>query len=723
MRPPQEILERLRGRYGASGVLDPDFEGFARNGTVRLAYQTFGTAPRDLLLLPTWQILHSRMWKFQVSYLSRYFRVIAFDARGSGRSERPETGYDHDTHAIDALAVLDAVGSRRAALLAQGVGTNHAIMLAAEHPERVSALILIDGAPSQAAGPDREARRREVLALFHQRHERYSGWTKLNANYFREDYLGWLDFFIAQMISEPHSTKGIADAYGWGLDAGPEILVRTRDEWWSRTPFPKLMAQIQAPTLIVHGSQDRLAAHTTNAPFLKRTIPGAQLLTMDGCGHSSHLRNPAKINRLVRDFAGAAPEPQAWAHALTTKRRILWVCSPIGLGHVQRDLAIVRELRGLRPGLDVHWLAVDPVRSAVEHAGETIHPASARLLNESAHVEARAAEHGVNVFLALWEMDEILTANFMTFADVVEHERYDAWVGDEAWDVDHYLHENPELKTSPFVFLTDFIGMLPIAGWESYEGHSCWHANAEQVEHVARHPRIRDVAIFIGDPEDVPDEPFGRDLPNMRAWAREHFRFPGYVLPFDPETYRDTGGLRRRLGYRDDETLVFAAAGGTAVGRHLLERIADAYPALARDLRRLRLVVVGGPRNPVGDPRDRRAGEGGAPELRGYVPDLYQHLACCDLALVQGGLSTTMELVALRRPFISFPLHNHFEQRFHVAGRLRRHGHSAQMDYREITPDGLAAAIRTRLSAPTNYRPIEGGAARRAAELIAKVLG
>ena len=60
--------------------------------------------------------------------------------------------------------------------------------------------------------------------------------------------------------------------------------------------------------------------------------------------------------------------------------------------------------------------------------------------------------------------------------------------------------------------------------------------------------------------------------------------------------------------------------------------------------------------------------------MRGYVPDLYRHLAACDLAVVQGGLTTTMELTAARRPFLYFPLRNHFEQNLHVAHRLDRHG-------------------------------------------------
>ena len=256
----------------------PTREAHAVNRGVRLAYQMFGTGPQTVLLVPGWQIAHSRVWKFQVPYLAERFRVVTFDARGSGRSDRPDTGYDHDTLAADALAVMNAAGIDRAALVGWSGGVNHAIMLAAAHPDRVTHLILINGAPSQATGPERAQRRQEVMRLFHQPHDRYTGWAKLNANYFRQDYAGWIEFFVSQMLPERHSTKAIADATAWGLDGDPEILIRTRDEWWSETPFPELMARIHVPTLIVHGTDDRAATYAANAPFLQRTIPASALV-------------------------------------------------------------------------------------------------------------------------------------------------------------------------------------------------------------------------------------------------------------------------------------------------------------------------------------------------------------------------------------------------------------------------------------------------------------
>ena len=101
------------------------------------------------------------------------------------------------------------------------------------------------------------------------------------------------------------------------------------------------------------------------------------------------------------------------------------------------------------------------------------------------------------------------------------------------------------------------------------------------------------------------------------------------------------------------------------------------------------MIVVAGPRI---DPRIAARPHDGL-EIRAYVPDLYRHLAACDLAIVQGGLTTAMELTANRRPFIYFPLKHHFEQNFHVHHRLQRYGAGRRMDFDASPPDAIAAAI------------------------------
>src|SRR5439155_26446118 len=138
-----------------------------------------------------------------------------------------------------------------------------------------------------------------------------------------------------------------------------------------------------------------------------------------------------------------------------------------------------------------------------------------------------------------------------------------------------------------------------------------------------------DRGLFVGNPVDVLAAPFGPGLPGIREWTSAHFQFPGYLQYFDPGRYRDRAALRERLGFHPDEQVVFAAVGGTAVGRSLLERIIRSVPEARRRVPELRLVAVAGPRI---DPHSLPRAEG--VELRGFVPDLYEHFAACDLALV-----------------------------------------------------------------------------------------
>jgi len=218
------------------------------------------------------------------------------------------------------------------------------------------------------------------------------------------------------------------------------------------------------------------------------------------------------------------------------RRRVLYLSSPIGLGHARRDLAVADELRKLRPGLQVDWLTQHPVTELLARRGEHVHPASAFLTSESRHLEGESAEHDLHAFQALRRMDEIMVANFMVFADLAAGEPYDLWVGDEAWEVDYFLHENPELKRAPYVWLTDFVGWLPMPDGGDREAGLTADYNAEMIEQIARFPALRDRAVFVGNPEDVVPDGFGPGLPPIRDWVGQHYQFAGYITGYDPPT-------------------------------------------------------------------------------------------------------------------------------------------------------------------------------------------
>jgi predicted glycosyltransferase len=314
-------------------------------------------------------------------------------------------------------------------------------------------------------------------------------------------------------------------------------------------------------------------------------------------------------------------------------------------------------------------------------------------------------------------MDEILVANFMLFQEVVEDGNYDLVIADESWDVDHFWHEHPELKRAALAWFTDFVGYLPMPEGGDREASLTADYNAEMLEHIERYPRVRDRAIFVGNAEDIVPGTFGKGLPAIRDWTERHFDFCGYITGRDPEAIADRAQLRRRLGFAEDEKVCIVTVGGSGVGIHLLRRIIEAFPTIRRRVPELRMVAVAGPRIDV-DELPRHSGV----EIHGYVPDLDEHLAACDIALVQGGLTTCMELTAAAVPFLYFPLRNHFEQNVHVRHRLERYGAGRPMSYESATPEAIAQAMVETLAHPPRYEPVEADGAARAARLLAELI-
>src|SRR6476646_5462534 len=418
----------------------PDAEGFVERGGVKVGYEVFGAGETVLLLFTSWAIVHARQWKAQVPYLARHFRVIAVEGRGNGRADRPaEPGAYRDREYVDdAVAVLDAVGVDRVVAVGVSLGGRHALQLAARYPDRVAGVVAIG-----AALP----------------------WPLL------PDFRGWVEFFMSLVFTEPHSTKQREDGVAWGMETSAETLVltaRAADADGGHAAAEAVCRQVRCPVLVVHGQDDLVVPHETGAALARMT--GGQLVTIRGGGHAPTMRDPVRMNLLIRDFTeslglrprttAASAAPRTWTRARDRRKRVLYASSPIGLGHVRRDLAIAGELRARHPDLLSDWLAQPPVTGVLEERGERVHPASRALASESSHIESEAGEHDLHVFQALRRMDEILVANFMVFHDLVRDEPYDLWVADEGWDIDYFLHENPELKRAPYAWMTDFVGLL-----------------------------------------------------------------------------------------------------------------------------------------------------------------------------------------------------------------------------------------------------------------------
>jgi pimeloyl-ACP methyl ester carboxylesterase len=284
--------EQTRARY-------PDEEGQVERDGVRVSWARYGDREPTLLLLPAWSIIHSRQWKAQVPYLARHYRVLTFDGRGNGRSDRPPTAaaYDDDEYVADALAVLDATGTREAVLVGLSRGCRWAVELAATRPERVLGAMLLDPAlPFLAPLP------RERANSFDDELDSSEGWAKFNRHYWRRHYRDFLEFFASQAFSETHSTKQTEDMVGWGLETSAEALILTQlgAQPASREEMEAVLRRVRCPVLVVHGTEDQVWPHAVGAAVAELT--GGTLVTVEGGGHCPQARHPVRVNLLLREF-------------------------------------------------------------------------------------------------------------------------------------------------------------------------------------------------------------------------------------------------------------------------------------------------------------------------------------------------------------------------------------------------------------------------------------
>ena len=214
----------------------------------------------------------------------------------------------------------------------------------------------------------------------------------------------------------------------------------------------------------------------------------------------------------------------------------------------------------------------------------------------------------------------------------------------------------------------------------------------------------------------MPNKRFGFLLPNRRKIVNGTYNFVGYVLAFNPDDYKNKQKIRERLGY-GQESIIICTIGGTKIGQPLLQLCAESFSILREKIRNLRMVLISGPRV-VSSLLDVPKGI----EVMEYIPNLYEHFAACDLAIVQGGSTTTLELTALRQPFIYFPLEGHAEQQLHVAPRLERFNAGIKMQFSKTTPEMLAEKVISSLGKKVNYPSIPINGAQNTVKIIKQIL-
>ena len=315
-RPLTAAVERA-GRREQSRAWYPDETGIVERDGVRVAWERYGDGTPTILLLPTWSIIHSRHWKAQIPYLARHFRVVTFDGRGNGRSDRPQAtpAYDGSAFVADAVAVLDATGTDRAVIAGLSMGGGYALRLAAEHPDRVRGAVFI-GPAVDVGGWERDTSR--VDHPFEEVLESDDPWARYNAHEWRRDWPGFTEWFFGQVFSEPHSTKQIEDCVGWSLETDPEtMIIAERSEYMTPAAFgprpadePPALAfaqRVRCPSLVIHGDDDHIVS--IGAARRLAEVIGAELVVVGGGGHAPLARDPVLVNLLLRDFIRSLGTP------------------------------------------------------------------------------------------------------------------------------------------------------------------------------------------------------------------------------------------------------------------------------------------------------------------------------------------------------------------------------------------------------------------------------
>ncbi len=397
------------------------------------------------------------------------------------------------------------------------------------------------------------------------------------------------------------------------------------------------------------------------------------------------------------------------------KTNVLYISGSLGLGHITRDIAIAGELRKLNPEITIEWLAADPATLMLKEAGEKLVDGIEQYANENVSAEKAVQGANLNILKYLMKSQREWKQNIAFFLNLIKSKNYDLVIGDETYEINLALRKNPELKKFPYVMIFDFVGLdamtsNPMEHLGIYYWNRIWCH-----DYRMKQKPPYDLALFVGEAEDVPDKSFGFMLPNRREFAKAMYNFVGYIFPFDPISFANKQEVRRKHGY-GDEPLVLASIGGTAIGKELLELCGRAFPILKQQIPGLHFIVVAGPRlspDSLSLPKEI--------EVKGFIPRLYEHFAASDLAIVQGGATSTFELTALRRPFIYFPIEGHCEQA-NVSRILTQRRAGIKLSLSKTTPEIMAEKIMSTIGQPVTYPEIPADGAKKAAHLIVKFL-
>ena len=422
-----EIREQTRARY-------PDAEGFVERDGVRVFWELYGDGEPTILLLPTWSIIHSRVWKVQIPYLAR----TAACSPSTGAATVAPTGrtsaeaYAEREFAADALAVMDATETERAVVV--GFSMRRAVGRCCSPPTIPSGSTARSSSARAAPSAQPAPRWRTRRSTSGSRPTRAGPSTTATTG--SSDYRDFLEFFFGEVLH-----RAALDQADRGLRRlGPRDRRPRRWLTYSapasrrRRSARALCRRVRCPVLVIHGDRRRDHARATRGAALRRATGGALVAARGLRPRPARARPgagqppPARLRRLAAGSRRAAGRAAAaGASARSTSPRRSGSGTP---GATSRSPASCAQLAP-RPRDRLARAAPGHRGARGARASASIRRA-AQLANESHHIESESAEHDLHCFQAWRRMDEILLANFMVFHDVVREEHYDLWIGDEA---------------------------------------------------------------------------------------------------------------------------------------------------------------------------------------------------------------------------------------------------------------------------------------------------
>jgi len=275
---------------------------YAKNGDINIACAAIGSGPPDLVFIQgsisnlgvLWEDARYRGWCEQ---LASFSRLILFDKRGMGLSDRVEAGTMED-RMDDVRAVMDAVGSERAVIVGVSEGGLMATLFVASHPDRTESLIMIGGETCEEND--------DTWAWGDGTREEFEGWMK--------DWSRWGQGTGVANYAPSLAATDLAAATAWfaklQLQAGNPRTIEAHSRASFGIDTRSILSSVHVPTLVLHRTDDR-AVNVNQGRYLAEHIPGARLVELPGADHLPWVKGEDLRDEIQEFVTGSRPVPDA----------------------------------------------------------------------------------------------------------------------------------------------------------------------------------------------------------------------------------------------------------------------------------------------------------------------------------------------------------------------------------------------------------------------------